>query len=165
MPPSYDYIGIVRPPPVVSRASEQIIPTSAHSSLSSPPWEPEQNPSYPTGERMGWLGLIQGQNCRDNVYIAAEANQFLTDSPSCRTVTPFPRRGEPIHRAMSADSVPGKTVLVTGEAGFIGSHLVEELVHTAGEVRVLDETLRLTARTAARRDLVVRGGRQLTVSS
>lgn len=40
---------------------------------------------------------------------------------------------------MSDESVTGKTVLVTGGAGFIGSHLVEELVQKAGEVRVLDD--------------------------
>lgn len=40
---------------------------------------------------------------------------------------------------MSDESVTLETVLITGGADFIGSHLVEELVQTAEEVRVLDD--------------------------
>lgn len=40
---------------------------------------------------------------------------------------------------MPTESFAGRTVHVTGGAGFIGSHLVAELAHTAAEVQVLDD--------------------------
>lgn len=40
---------------------------------------------------------------------------------------------------MNLPSMSGQTVCVTGGAGFIGSHLVEALVRTGAEIRVLDD--------------------------
>ncbi|MFO0821942.1 MAG: NAD-dependent epimerase/dehydratase family protein [Gemmataceae bacterium] len=42
-----------------------------------------------------------------------------------------------------ANAIPGATVLVTGGAGLIGSHIIDQLIdHEVGEIRVLDNLVR-----------------------
>lgn len=61
--------------------------------------------------------------------------------------------------ASASSSIEGKTVLVTGGAGFIGSHLVEELMKRGCDVRVLDDLSSGKPKNLAalRKDAIIKG--------
>src|SRR5215210_2676204 len=85
-------------------------------------------------------------SARERVGVARDSpGTYLPGTPSAWSRSPASAGAQPRRRppraaicATGKESTMGKRILITGGAGFIGSHLCDEMIEHGCEVRVLD---------------------------